>query len=68
MEHDILDNISCSINNEESDIFTSIPNLKEIREAVFSMSSSSLASLDGYNDTFYHKCWDIIKEDVKNQG
>lgn len=30
------------------------------------MSSSSSISPDGYNNTFYHKCWDIIKEDVKN--
>lgn len=29
------------------------------------MSSFSSAGPDGFNVTLYHKCWDIIKEDIK---
>nr|XP_016460256.1 PREDICTED: uncharacterized protein LOC107783749 [Nicotiana tabacum] len=36
----------------------------EVREAVLDMSPTSSAGLDGFNDTFYHKCWSIIATDV----
>ncbi|XP_060215380.1 uncharacterized protein LOC132642130 [Lycium barbarum] len=30
------------------------------------MSPSSVAGSDGYNGNFFHKCWTIIQEDIKN--
>lgn len=43
-----------------------MPNMDEIKKAVFSMSSTSSAGPEGYNGTFYHKCWNIISNDVKD--
>lgn len=36
--------------------------VEEIKEAVFDMCASSSAGPDGYNGTFYQKCWHIIQE------
>ncbi|XP_060190336.1 uncharacterized protein LOC132619448 [Lycium barbarum] len=42
-----------------------VPDYDEIKRVVFSMSASS-AGPDGFNGTFYHKCWDIIGNDIKD--
>lgn len=36
----------------------------EVREAILDMSPTSSAGPDGFNGTFYHKCWSIIARDV----
>nr|XP_009802923.1 PREDICTED: uncharacterized protein LOC104248369 [Nicotiana sylvestris]XP_016436485.1 PREDICTED: uncharacterized protein LOC107762629 [Nicotiana tabacum] len=57
------DNIAKAADNAN---LSTIPEYEEIKEAVFRMSSSSSAGPDGYNGTFYHKCWNIIKDDVQD--
>ncbi|XP_060200566.1 uncharacterized protein LOC132628819 [Lycium barbarum] len=37
---------------------------EEIKDAIFDMSSTSSAGLDGFNGMCYQKCWEIIKVDV----
>ncbi|XP_070041197.1 uncharacterized protein [Nicotiana tomentosiformis] len=65
-DHEILENRPCCIINEDNDTLTAIPDLDEIREEFFSMSADNSAGPDGYNSSFFHKCWDIIKNDIKN--
>lgn len=52
----ILDNITCYITDEDNEVLTAIPDMDEIKDAIFGMSASSSAGPDGYNGTFYHKC------------
>lgn len=65
-DHEILENSPCCIINEDNDMLTTITDLDEIREEIFSMSANNSAGPDGYNDSFFHKYWDIIKNDIKN--
>ncbi|XP_059295379.1 uncharacterized protein LOC132048699 [Lycium ferocissimum] len=65
-DHDILNVIPNCINNDENEALIAIPDMEEIRNAVFNMSPSSAAGPDGYNGNFFHKCWTVIQEDIKN--
>ncbi|XP_019252901.1 PREDICTED: uncharacterized protein LOC109231716 [Nicotiana attenuata] len=65
-DQDILNYIPSCIIEEDNANLSAIPEYEEIKEHVFSMSSSSSAGPDGYNGTFYHKCWNIIKDDVQD--
>ncbi|KAM3322277.1 hypothetical protein P3S67_003428 [Capsicum chacoense] len=49
----------------ENDRLCQIPEEQEIKEAVFSLSATSAAGPNGFNETFFQSCWDIIKEDIK---
>lgn len=60
----VLQCIPRCISNEENFLLTIIPEEEEIKEAIFSMNPSSSTGPDGYDGTFYQRCWDIIKEDV----
>ncbi|XP_019225765.1 PREDICTED: uncharacterized protein LOC109207323 [Nicotiana attenuata] len=55
--------IGC-ITDEENDILDSVPMEEEIKEAIFSISGDSADGPDGYNGTYYHRCWNIIKYDI----
>lgn len=35
-----------------------------LKEAVFSMDPNSVASPDGFNEHFFQKAWDIVKNDI----
>nr|XP_009783630.1 PREDICTED: uncharacterized protein LOC104232192 [Nicotiana sylvestris] len=63
---DILDCIPRIITDDDNTLLTAMPNMEEIRYAVFDMGANSAASPDGFNDTFFQKCWDIIKDDITN--
>ncbi|XP_060210726.1 uncharacterized protein LOC132637688 [Lycium barbarum] len=62
----ITDCIPKIVTAEDNKILTSIPDIEEIKTAVFSLSASSSPGPDGYNGTFYQKCWNIISNDVKD--
>ncbi|XP_070044572.1 uncharacterized protein [Nicotiana tomentosiformis] len=49
---------------EDNDLLSKMVSGYEVREAIFDMSPASLAGPDGFNSTFYHKCWSIIATDV----
>ncbi|WMV14246.1 hypothetical protein MTR67_007631 [Solanum verrucosum] len=61
----VQDNIQRVITEEENSLLTIIPGLEEIKNVVFSMSSDSSSSPDGYSGIFYHKCWEVIKYDIQ---
>ncbi|XP_060210413.1 uncharacterized protein LOC132637320 [Lycium barbarum] len=54
------------ITDGDNVMLSKIPIEKEIKDAIFDMSSTSSAGPDGFNGTFYQKCWEIIKVDVIN--
>ncbi|XP_018627061.1 uncharacterized protein [Nicotiana tomentosiformis] len=64
-DQDILNCIPQCITEKDNIYLTTIPDMKEITEVVFNMSASNSTGPDGYNITFFHKCWDIIKDDIK---
>jgi len=41
-----------------------MPDEKEIKEVVFSLSALSVVGLHGYHGTFFQSYWDVIKEDI----
>ncbi|XP_075089930.1 uncharacterized protein LOC142171470 [Nicotiana tabacum] len=48
----------------DNDLLNAIPDDEEIRNVIFSINASSAAGPDGFNGTFYQKCWNIIKYDI----
>ncbi|KAL8463017.1 hypothetical protein ACS0TY_033870 [Phlomoides rotata] len=48
----------------ENDALVTLPGVEEIRRAVLDMEPSSSHGPDGFNDSFYQTCWDIIAFDV----
>ncbi|XP_019232877.1 PREDICTED: uncharacterized protein LOC109213527 [Nicotiana attenuata] len=63
-DNEILECIPRIITEEDNIVLTTIPNTEEIRDVVFDMGANSAAGPDGFNDTFFQKCWDIIKDDI----
>lgn len=41
-----------------------MPNLQEIKNAVFSLNQEAPAGPDGFPAIFYTSCWEIIKDDL----
>ncbi|XP_075086043.1 uncharacterized protein LOC142168791 [Nicotiana tabacum] len=64
-DYDIFNFIPKCITADDNAHLTAIPDTEEIKESIFNMSASSVAGLDGYNGTFFQKCWEIIKEEIK---
>ncbi|XP_069145607.1 uncharacterized protein [Solanum lycopersicum] len=62
-EHN-LECIPRMINQDKNTQLTKLPNMDELKEVVFSMSSNSAAGPDGMNGYFFQKCWNIIKNDL----
>ncbi|XP_019260352.1 PREDICTED: uncharacterized protein LOC109238375 [Nicotiana attenuata] len=63
---DILDCIPRIITGDDNTLLTVVPNMEEIIDVVFYMGANSAAGPDDFNDTFFQKCWDIIKDDITN--
>ncbi|XP_075098017.1 uncharacterized protein LOC142175333 [Nicotiana tabacum] len=61
---DILNCIPNCISDEDNIMLSAIPNEEKINEAIFIYSADSTAGPNGFNGTFFHHCWDIIKQDV----
>nr|XP_016484168.1 PREDICTED: uncharacterized protein LOC107804753 [Nicotiana tabacum] len=62
----IMNCISTKITQEDRDNLDIEPYVDEIRHAVFSLSATSTARPDGDNRTFFHTCWDIIRDDIND--
>lgn len=43
---------------------TAMPSVEEVRDAVFGLDSTNAPGPDGFGGFFYHKCWDVIADDV----
>nr|XP_004252203.1 uncharacterized protein LOC101264798 [Solanum lycopersicum] len=60
-EHN-LECIPSMVNHNQNTQLTKLPNIKGLKEVVFSMNTNSAAGPDGMNGYFFQKCWNIIKE------
>ncbi|XP_075107186.1 uncharacterized protein LOC142180150 [Nicotiana tabacum] len=61
-----LDCIERCITDEDNTRISAIPTLQEVTDIVLSIDANSSPGHDGLSGMFYHKCWDIISEDVYN--
>lgn len=52
------------INDEMSKCLNLVFTKEEVRKTLFSIPGNKAPGPDGYNRTFYKKCWDIIGEDI----
>ncbi|WMV49350.1 hypothetical protein MTR67_042735 [Solanum verrucosum] len=63
-DFDILNYINPCIADDDNIKLVAVPDLEEIKDAVFNMSASSAPGPDGYSGIFFHKCWDMIQYDI----
>ncbi|XP_070052653.1 uncharacterized protein [Nicotiana tomentosiformis] len=52
------------IGEDDNLTLEAIPTMNEVKQMVFSMSSSSSPGPDGLSGKFFHHCWDIIAKDL----
>ncbi|CAH9101516.1 unnamed protein product [Cuscuta epithymum] len=64
MNMELLSNIPQLITQEDNFMLTQIPNLEEVRNAVWELSQNSAPGPDGFHGKFYRKCWPIVCMDV----
>nr|XP_016459576.1 PREDICTED: uncharacterized protein LOC107783119 [Nicotiana tabacum] len=64
LDPSILNCIIKEITEEDNVLLNAIPSEEEIRNAIFNLSATSSAGPDGYNGSFFQRCWDIIKKDI----
>ncbi|XP_057811785.1 uncharacterized protein LOC131026023 [Salvia miltiorrhiza] len=61
---DIEANIDLQVNDDHNRGLIEIPSDEEITAAVHDMEASSAPGPDGFSGVFFHRCWDIVKEDT----
>ncbi|XP_043725893.1 uncharacterized protein LOC122672496 [Telopea speciosissima] len=61
---ELLDVIPSVITEEDNTRLIASPSLKEVEEAVFSLSKDSAPGLDGFTGHFFTSSWEIVKADV----
>lgn len=49
-----------TISGEDDTLFSAIPSLDEVKEAISHMNPSRSPGIDGFTGYFYSACWDII--------
>lgn len=60
----ILNRIPILETAADNDMLLSILDMKEIKDAVWSLNPNSAAGPDGYNGYFFRICWNILKQDI----
>lgn len=60
----LLKQIPKILNEEDNKRLIAPPNMEELKDIVFSMSSHSAPGPDGMSRKVYHTCWEIINEDL----
>ncbi|XP_043703245.1 uncharacterized protein LOC122653468 [Telopea speciosissima] len=63
-DEELLAVIPSVVSNMDNDMLTSIPSQEEIKAAVFDLDPSSAPGPDGFSDTFFRVCWEIIGVEV----
>ncbi|XP_057793119.1 uncharacterized protein LOC131009729 [Salvia miltiorrhiza] len=61
---DIEANMDLQVSEAHNRGLIEIPSDEEISAAVHTMEASSAPGPDGFSGVFFHRCWDIIKEDI----
>lgn len=52
------------IDEADNEALNALPTMKELKDVVFSMSAHSAPGPNGVSGSFYHSCWEIIKEEL----
>ncbi|KAG6730863.1 hypothetical protein I3842_01G100500 [Carya illinoinensis] len=52
------------ITEDDNQFLCRVPNLMEVKEALWSIPQDSSPGPDGFSTSFFHHAWDIIKEDL----
>ncbi|KAH0773047.1 hypothetical protein KY290_010184 [Solanum tuberosum] len=60
----ILRRLSRVVDEYDNKMLTELPNMEELKEVVFSMSSVSSPGPDGISGKFFQFCWNIISSDL----
>lgn len=61
-----LNYIEICITDDDNIRISAIPTLQEVTKIILSIDANSSPGPDGLSGMFYHKCWDIIAEDMHN--
>ncbi|XP_042972861.1 uncharacterized protein LOC122304669 [Carya illinoinensis] len=56
--------ITSIITEDDNQFLCRVPNLMEVKEALWSIPQDSSPGPDGFSASFFHHAWDIIKEDL----
>lgn len=56
--------ISVVVTDEGNDFLCKIPQLEEVKTAVFDLDATSAPGPNGFGGSFYHACWSIIAVDL----
>lgn len=59
-----LSNFQAYVTSDINATICETPNLKELKEVVFSLNKEASAGPDGFTAQFYHTYWDFIKFDL----
>ena len=60
----LFDYVPRLVTEDDNAMLIKVPSDVEIRQAIFDLDPSSAAGPNGFNGTFYHFCWDLIKLDI----
>ncbi|XP_019240115.1 PREDICTED: uncharacterized protein LOC109220106 [Nicotiana attenuata] len=62
----ILNYVPTMVTSEQNEGLMALPTAQEVKKAVMGLNGESAGGPDGFTGAFYHKCWDIIEDDVVN--
>jgi len=64
VDDSMLDLIPKIITQEQNEEMGRMPNMEEVREAVFALNGDSTSGPDGFSGEFFQSCWQIVGEDT----
>ncbi|VFQ76197.1 unnamed protein product [Cuscuta campestris] len=56
--------IPTTITEQDNNFMRRLPEVEEVREAIWSLNPDAAAGPDGFNGRFFKECWNIIKVDL----
>lgn len=60
----LLSHIPEMISEEDNSVLSALPDIEEVKTAVFRLNGDSTSGPDGLSGRFYHVCWEIIDSDI----
>ncbi|XP_019256398.1 PREDICTED: uncharacterized protein LOC109234797 [Nicotiana attenuata] len=61
---ELLNNVPTMVTREQNMELCRLPTEKEVKDAVFALSSESASAPDGFSGLFFQVCWDIVGLDI----
>ncbi|CAH9084422.1 unnamed protein product [Cuscuta epithymum] len=62
--NNILDFIPSLITQEDNNTLIKLPDMEEVKQAVWDLNHNSAPGPDGFHGKFFKKCWSIVGKDV----